>query len=150
MPSKAEGTTYLIKLHAYNQEHLFGSVQRGSVCLNDIGHIAADEWVQSSRNRQEIELDGWAILPNYIQGIVVVQPKIAIREAAGYDQIRQVQKPRSLSAFVAGFKAAAAKRINLLRNNPGLPVWERSYRERLLYTPAQLDYTRQSLQEYPL
>lgn len=139
---------YLIKLHAHNQEHLFGSVQRGEICLNDIGHIAADEWVQSSRNRQEIELDGWVVLPNCIQGIIVVKSKTAMREAAGYDQVRQAQKPRSLSAFVAGFKAAAAKRINLLRNNPGLPVWERSYRERLLHTPALIDHTRQSLQQH--
>lgn len=146
--SKVEGSAYLIKLHTHNQEHLFGAVENGAVCLTEMGQIAADEWVRSSHNRQEIELDGWAVLPSYIQGIVVVKAKTVIREAARYDQAGQLQKPRSLSAFVAGFKAAAAKRINLLRNNPGSPVWERSYRERLLYTPALLDHTRQNLQQY--
>ncbi len=40
--------------------------------------------------------------------------------------------PKSLGAFVAGFKSAATKRINDHRGTPGAPVWQRNYHDRIL------------------
>lgn len=41
-------------------------------------------------------------------------------------------KKKSLGAFIAGFKAAATLRINVLRKTPGRPVWQRNYYERII------------------
>jgi putative transposase len=42
------------------------------------------------------------------------------------------RKPKSLSTFIAGFKMAATKKINLARNAPGTPVWQRNYYEHII------------------
>jgi putative transposase len=46
------------------------------------------------------------------------------------------RKPKSLSAFIAGFKMAVTKRINLARNAPGTPVWQRNYYEHIIRSEA--------------
>ncbi|MGB5592933.1 MAG: transposase [Crocosphaera sp.] len=42
------------------------------------------------------------------------------------------QKPNSLSSFIAGFKSAVTKRINLLRQNTNIPIWQRNYYESII------------------
>lgn len=37
-----------------------------------------------------------------------------------------------MGSFVAGFKMAVTKRVNLLRGTPGGPVWQRNYYERII------------------
>jgi hypothetical protein len=50
--------------------------------------------------------------------------------------------PRSLGSFVAGFKAAATKRINALHNTPGAPVRQRNYYQRIIRSEAELNRIR--------
>jgi putative transposase len=46
--------------------------------------------------------------------------------------------PKSLGAFIGGFKAASTKRINQLRRTPGSPVWQRGYYERIIRDEREL------------
>ncbi len=48
--------------------------------------------------------------------------------------------PKSIGAFVAGFKSAATKRINQIRQTPAAPVWQRNYYEHVIRNEA--DYQR--------
>jgi REP element-mobilizing transposase RayT len=41
-------------------------------------------------------------------------------------------KSKSVSSFVAGFKSITAKRINILRQTSGVPVWHRNYYEHVI------------------
>ena len=134
---------YLITLHTYKQERLFGAIVDGMMQLNEIGHIAVDEWGCSSKRRKEIELDQWAVMPDQILAIVRINVKANLPASTSFINQGQPGKPRSLSSFIAGFKAAAAKRINLVRNQPGLPVWQRSYQERLIRDEITLQRLRQ-------
>lgn len=132
-----EAAYYLIKLYTHDNESLFGKVSDGHIELNGMGQIAADEWVRSSHAYRGIELDQWLILPDHLEGIVCIREPLSSRGYAG-----QSNKPRLLSSFVASYKAAAAKRINLLRNAPGSSVWQRSYQERLIPDEAVLSRVR--------
>ena len=134
MSKTIEVGAYLITLHTHQKACLFGAIVDGVMQLNEIGEIAAEEWGSSSQKRPEIELDEWTVLPNHILAIVKIKVKTNLAGPTSIIKLKYQQqgKPRSLSSFVAGFKAAAAKRINLVRNQPGLPVWERSYQERLI------------------
>ncbi|MHB8194115.1 MAG: transposase [Bellilinea sp.] len=38
----------------------------------------------------------------------------------------------SIPTIVRGFKSAATKRINIFRNTPGVPVWQRNYYEHII------------------
>jgi len=49
-----------------------------------------------------------------------------------------LRTPKSLGAFIAGFKSAATKRINALRHTPSRPVWQRNYYEHVIRNDADL------------
>lgn len=136
----AESFCYLIKLYTLNQESLFGSINHGHVELSGMGQIAADEWVRLSQSYQGVELDQWLILPDHLEAIVTIR---VLPDSNQY--ISRHRKPRLLSAFIASYKALAAKRINLLRNDPGRLIWQRSYQERFIPDEATLGRTRQLL-----
>ncbi|MBI3128497.1 MAG: hypothetical protein HYZ11_12900 [Candidatus Tectomicrobia bacterium] len=58
--------------------------------------------------------------------------------------------PKSLAAFLAGFKSAATRRINALRQTPGLPLWQRNYYEHILRDEAGLARAREYVLRNPL
>lgn len=142
MDTSEATAAYVIKLHTHNHGALFGEVEGSQVHLNEMGLIVTDEWQRLVDSpRPGIRLDYGLVTPTYLQGIVI------LREQTGDPLLEATLKPRLLSAFVAGFKAAAAKRINLQRNQPGSPVWQRSYDEQLISDTVTLMRIRQQLQQ---
>ncbi len=57
--------------------------------------------------------------------------------------------PRSLGAFVAGFKSAATRAINAHRHTPGARVWQRNYHDRIIRNDAMLRAIRQYIRNNP-
>ncbi|MEM1252942.1 MAG: hypothetical protein AAGI69_10955 [Cyanobacteria bacterium P01_H01_bin.21] len=138
-------TFYHIYLPTHQEEYLFGEVRGEHTELSPSGHIAADEWQQIAVSHQrDIELDLWAVLPNGVRAVIAVVNNDA-KTSAVYSFGHSHHKPRALSSFVAGFKAAAAKRINLVRGIPGAPVWQRGYQEQRIDDVKTLERIRQLL-----
>jgi len=54
-----------------------------------------------------------------------------------------------LPMIVGRFKMNAAKRINLVRNTPGRPVWQRNYFERVVRDEIELVKTREYIATNP-
>jgi hypothetical protein len=133
----ASSSAYLVGLSTFQQQPLLGTYEQGLLCLSDCGLIVADEWVRSATNRKGIELDAWTLTPTSLQSIVFLPTRGAAE---------QTPKPWLLSSFIASFKAAAAKRINLRLNQLGQSVWQRNYQEVLITDPAQLEQLRHRLQ----
>ena len=142
-----DAKAYLIRLSIQPQHPLLGHYQSGQFCPSDYGTIVADEWVRSAANRKGIEIDQWIVTPNSLQGIVFIQTPDSTVTCAGFDHSSIHQKPWILSSFIASFKAAAAKRINLRRNQLGQPVWQRNYQEQLISDDISLAYLRHQLQD---
>ncbi len=63
---------YFITVCTNGRELLFGEVIDGEVELNELGRIAAEEWLESARIRLEIGLDAWIVMPNHVHGIVII------------------------------------------------------------------------------
>lgn len=67
-------------------------------------------------------------------------PSLPISIPASINPINQIDQnpkmpqraPRSISSFVAGFKSAATKRINEMRNTPGEPLWLPRFYDRII------------------
>ena len=60
------------------------------------------------------------------------------------------RRPRSLSSFVAGFKCAATKSINVLRNAAGTPVWQRNYYDRIIRNQMSLQRIQHYIRNNPV
>jgi len=61
-----------------------------------------------------------------------------------------LRTPKSLGAFIAGFKSAATKRINALRHTPSRPVWQRNYYEHVIRNEIDLQEISEYIQNNPL
>lgn len=117
---------------------MFGEILGEHTQLSSSGQIAADEWRQiATAHQRDICLDIWTVLPNGIRALVAV-----VNHGSAYRLHQPPSKPRALSSFVAGFKAAAAKRINLVRGVPGAPVWKRGYQEQRIDDSKTLERIR--------
>ncbi|MBX2865741.1 MAG: hypothetical protein KTR27_19490 [Leptolyngbyaceae cyanobacterium MAG.088] len=142
--SQSSATFYHIHLLTHQEECLFGDVLGEQTQLNYAGQIAADEWQQiATTHQRDITLDHWTVVPNGMRALIVIVNNDGPM-SSGYTR-QSTTKPRALSSFVAGFKAAAAKRINLVRGVPGAPVWQRGYQEQRIDDPQTLARIRQLL-----
>ena len=137
---------YFVTVCTTVQELLFGKVNDGEVELNEFGRIAAEEWLNSARIRDEIELDAWIVMPNHVHGIVI----IANDHCRGDRPVATSgPRPKSLGAMMAGFKSAATKRINSIRCAPGASVWQRNYYEHVIRNQSAVDQIRQYISDNP-
>jgi putative transposase len=140
----AQAGAYFLTLCSYNRECLFASIDQGRIHLSKIGEIVAQEWTRSAGIRGEIELDEWIVMPNHLHGIVMI---VEAERAHGRAPLHRA--PRSLSSFVAGFKAATTKRVNLFRGTPTTPVWQRNYYDHVIRNEASLNSIREYIAANP-
>ncbi|HEY9639693.1 MAG TPA: transposase [Coleofasciculaceae cyanobacterium] len=142
---------YFITICAHQRQCLFGAVMNGEMQLSEYGQIASNEWLRSQDIRQEINFDAWVIMPNHIHAIVLIQTSDLPQHPVGAPlpsgaPLRHgiaYRRPRSLSSFVAGFKSTTTQQINIMRNAPGTPVWQRNYYEHIVRNEASLECLRQ-------
>lgn len=145
----AGGGIYFVTLCTHQRHRLFGKIIDGEMQLNDYGQIVSKEWVRSQEIRPEINVDAWVVMPDHFHAIVIIQPPeiphpIPQRTGIAY------RKPRSLSSLIAGFKSATTKQINLLRNAPGTPVWQRNYHERIVRDERAFQCIRRYIENNPM
>jgi REP element-mobilizing transposase RayT len=55
----------------------------------------------------------------------------------------------TLATVIRSFKSAVTKRINALRDTPGLPIWQRNYFERVIRDDRELHAVRQYIADNP-
>ncbi len=163
----ADPGVYFVTVCTHEHECLFGDVSDGEVALNEFGQIVSHEWARSADIRDELSLADFVVMPNHLHGIVRLglgaHGRLAAQDrvgAHGRAPLRRdtpsgdagsLHRPgRSLGSFIAGFKSAVTKRINLARGTPGEPVWQRNYYEHIVRDEDDLLRIRQYIQDNPL
>ena len=149
---------YLVTICTANGKCIFGEINNGKMRLNEFGRIAQEEWERSSVIRNEIEMDSFVVMPNHIHGIVFILDINTNSNvgATGRSPLRSPKSkhkygiaPRSLGAFVAGFKSILTKRINIIRCTPGTSVWQRGYYEHVVRSDLDLKNIREYIVNNP-
>jgi len=59
-------------------------------------------------------------------------------------------KQHGLSEIIRALKTFSSKQINLIRNNPGVPNWQRNYYEHIIRDDRELHTIRQYIRYNPL
>ena len=133
---------YFVTVCAYGKACLFGEIENGLMRLNEYGEIVASEWMKSAEIRTEIEYGEFVVMPNHFHGIVHIHRNHADAADAerAYCHTPLRSPSRNVGAMVRGFKGAASRRINEIRNTPGAPVWQRNYYEHVIRNDE--DYNR--------
>ncbi len=162
---------YFVTIRTENREGLFGNVTDGDMRLNNFGVVVAECWRALPTHFPAVELDEFVVMPNHFHGIFVLDTIVGAQHAAPGittpGPICSVQKGAqhaaplqtsghtnvmsgSLGAIVRSFKSAASKRINEIRNDPGSPVWQRNYYERIIRNDHELERIREYIVNNPL
>ncbi len=142
---------YFVTLCTHRRKCLFGDITDGVMNLNDAGRIVEEEWRRSSEIRQELTLDAYCVMPNHFHAIVLICEcdGRGERPCAPIPGNRHAMDKRSLSALVAGFKAAVTTKINALALTPGYPVWQRNFFERIIRNERELTALREYIDRNP-
>jgi len=164
---------YFITVCAQDRECLFGEIADGRMVLNDAGRIVADEWGRIAGIRTEIEWDQWIVMPNHFHGILTIPDSVrAIHESPRQmtapqcrkltipDFVRAIhESPRQMTVterrnmtlpkLIGRFKMLSSKRINEMRNTPGVELWQRNYYEHIIRNDDELNRIREYIVENP-
>jgi REP element-mobilizing transposase RayT len=139
---------YFVTICVANRECLFGETADGVMRMNDAGLAVAECWQAVPDHFPQVELDEFVVMPNHLHGIIVIDR----RDTACRAQVEEsFSRPisGSLPTIIRSFKSAATKRINQFRDNPGAPMWQRNYYERVIRDEQELDGIRQYITGNP-
>jgi REP element-mobilizing transposase RayT len=144
----AQAGAYFVTLCAHGWECLFGNIDNGAMVLNGYGAIVREEWLKSSEIRSEIRLGEYVIMPNHFHAIVCIVDHRGNRR--GDRPVAPTgPTPQSIGALIAGFKSAVTKRINAIRNTPGISVWQRNYYEHIIRNETDFHRIAQYITDNP-
>ncbi|HPI15715.1 MAG TPA: hypothetical protein PK875_11270 [Spirochaetota bacterium] len=140
---------YFVTICTQNRERLFGEIVDGEMRLNDAGKIVAHEWMNIGKINNEIELDEWIVMPDHFHGILIINVAVgAIHESPRQMTIVQ-RRNMTLPKLIGRFKMLSSKSINIIRNTPGVPVWQRNYYEHIIRNHESLNRIRAYIANNP-
>jgi len=162
---------YFVTICAWNRECLFGDIMDGSTRLNDCGTAANRCWQGITTHLPHVELDVLVIMPNHFHAILHITESAPVGAKQGVSASPDFDlsgkkgeagvtfasplPPHgtchgSLGAIIQNFKSVSTRKINKLRNNPGCPVWQRNYYERVIRNDDELTRAREYIMNNPL
>ncbi len=131
----AEGG-YYITIVTHGRACLFGEIVEGKVHLNEFGKIVYEEWYRTSKFRPNVELleDEFVVMPNHVHGIIWLNEGPGRGSLQRTPTVERYGKPvsNSIPTIIRLFKSTITVQINILRNTPGAPVWQRNYYEHII------------------
>ena len=155
---------------AYKRQCLFGDVVDERMVLNQYGMVVADTYRWLCDRYPYLHTDEWIIMPNHFHAIMVItdRPRMdtdqpcrgrsrttptmrtapTTNERYNADAIDKQRKP--LGRLIGAFKTVSTKKINVLRDAPGTPLWQRNYYEHIIRNPDAMDKIRQYIINNPV
>ena len=136
-----EPGSYFITLCTYDRSCLFGDIVGGESKSNGVGRIVETCWLGIPQHFPGVELDLYVVMPNHVHGLVTL---LDTTNEPTPNHPRQ-----DIHAVIGGFKSAATRQVNAMRNTPGVALWQRSYYEHVIRSEKGLDRIREYIANNP-
>jgi putative transposase len=117
---------YFITLVTIDRQCVFGEVVESSVRLSRTGEIIAATWRDIPAHYAKVTLDEFVVMPNHLHGVLI------------FDSDNR----HPLPAVIGAFKRLSAR-------TAGLPVWQRSYHDRVVRGEEELARIREYVANNP-
>jgi putative transposase len=149
---------YFVTICTQDRIPLFGNIIDGVMVLNAAADILQTVWNEISTHYPNVILDGFVIMPNHVHGILEITHKMtpdpvgAIHELPLHEPFMPLIKQRRqmlIPKIVGRFKMLSGKAINLYRQTPSQPVWQRNYWEHIIRNELELHDTREYIRNNP-
>ena len=121
---------YFITICTFQREYLFGEIINSAMNLNSAGKIVQSVWENLPQRYSHVHAGEFIVMPNHFHGVI---------EITSVNMDIEKDKKYGLSEIVRGFKAWSSRRINLVQNTAGVPVWQRSFYDRIIRDDFQLE-----------
>lgn len=143
---------YSVTLCTHLRECFLADINETIVTISEAGQLVEKCWLDIPDHFKDVTLDEFIVMPNHVHGIIIISGH-GVGATHGSPSIRRAPplgpKPNSLPAIIATFKGASGKRVNLLRDRKGAPVWQRNYYEHVIRNEADMDRIRDYIQMNP-
>jgi putative transposase len=133
----ASAGTYYVTICTQARRCLFGHIENGSMIRNTYGDVVAEGWEWLATHFEGIDFDAWIVMPNHLHGIIIRQ-----KTSSGASQGAHTIRLKPLGGLIGAFKTVTTKRINQLRQTPGVKVWQRNYWEHIIRDSVEMDSIR--------
>ena len=161
-----------------NRLHLFGKVIDGNMVLNKFGEIAAKEWLNTLKLRDNVSLGAFMIMPDHIHFVIHIEEQSIQKEytaeelerRAGAVAGKHMNKPGSLGSIVRGYKGAVTRQVlSIISENQNKEtalmdnklvdihdqlrtektIWIRNYNEAIIRTQRHYDNVTRYINDNP-
>ena len=140
---------YFITICTAGKAPVFGTVQDGTVVLNDCGRIAEQCLIDIPVHFPGYGMDLHVVMPNHVHAIIGISgDKGTACRAPTHEKYGQ-PVARSLATIVRSYKAALTAGINKIRRTEGQPVWQRNFFEHVIRNEQGLNSVREYIQFNP-
>ncbi len=141
---------YYVTVCVNGYKCVFGDVQNDKMVLNSAGKAVRFIWLDLSQHNTNIELDEFIVMPNHIHGIIKIvgagsKPALNMSRAG----LEPAPTKYGLFEIVRQFKTFSAKRVNAIRNCPGIRLWQRNYYEHIIRSESELTRIREYIINNP-
>ncbi len=120
-------------------------IENGQAVLTGYGDMVAEEWRRAEELRPYVLIDAFVVMPDHLHGIIAIDVGHSARSAPGAYQ----SPAHTVGAVVRGFKGATTRKINAWRETFGIPIWQRSYHDRVIDSHRQLEAVREYIRCNP-
>jgi REP element-mobilizing transposase RayT len=115
--------------------------------LNDAGMIVLDCWRDLSNHYANIILDAFFIMPDHVHGIIEIADAGIVD--TGFKPVSTMPALHGLSEFIRALKTFSARKINQMRQTPGVPVWQSRFYDRIIRNADELHRIRKYIIDNP-
>ena len=132
---------------------MFGEITDKGMVLNEYGGIVESCLNAIPVHFKYVDIDETIIMPNHVHMILTINRTGVACNAPtqnGNYYSRIAPKHNTLAVIIRSFKSAVTKQINIIRNNPGMPVWHRNYYEHVIRNEKELYVVRKYIQDNPV
>ncbi|WP_295433997.1 transposase [uncultured Thiodictyon sp.] len=138
----AQAGAYFVTICVQDRLCLFGEVISGLFVSNQFGALVAQAWNDLPNHYPHVSLDQFVVMPNHVHGIIILTDVGAgLKPAPTAIGLNPAPSKRhALPEIIRALKTFSARRINEIRQSPGISVWQRNYYEHVIRSEA--DYTR--------
>jgi putative transposase len=79
-------------------------------------------------------VDQFVIMPNHLHGIIAIGARHAVPRPRPQQNFESFGKPisGSIPTIIRSFKSEVTRRVNILRQTPGVKLWQRNYYEHVI------------------
>jgi putative transposase len=142
---------YFVTICVNHRQCIFGHIKNGKMELNFFGNIIKSEWLRTAHLRKNVKLDKYIIMPNHIHGIIqLIHENVVGAYCDTPLQPQFISPSQTIGAIIRGFKSVVTKRINKIKNSPGVKLWQRNYYEHIIRDNQDLNRIRQYIINNPL